>query len=452
MQLRDGRKTEELARALAAAIGASSADVQTCQMMTADSEAGPDAANACLLVTSPHTLAEAEGWLAGGRADAVLVWSDERLAPGPGVAVMAEQRFGDDWVSVTRRAAPVTDAVVLQLRPRTPTPLEVPGASPVVLVWRGLDEAAVDAAMAEVDARPYAARARMVFVPDTAPAFSLSAPLYTDQLARGARVSVLAQDGSWGCWRTLPLAEPLCAALSATRLDDVDLQFLAANPITAGLAGPVDYVGVEGASVAGRRVMGVARWLGDDRRPQPDPLLRWPVPQGWAPEDAVTVPYVHAVAYHSLLVKAQARRGESILVHEGTKAFGQAAIRVAAQLGCSPIYTTVRSAEERDALRRIFTQLEPCHVLMCGDGGSFEYRIRVLTRNRGVKIIVNTLAGSELQASIRCLSVSGRLLHYNREDALAGRSIGECHGDRGEASYDGEVNDTNTVNNVRFCA
>ncbi|KAJ1520481.1 hypothetical protein ONE63_003607 [Megalurothrips usitatus] len=431
MQLRDGRKTEELARALAAAIGASSADVQTCQMMTADSEAGPDAANACLLVTSPHTLAEAEGWLAGGRADAVLVWSDERLAPGPGVAVMAEQRFGDDWVSVTRRALPVTDAVVLQLRPRTPTPLEVPGASPVVLVWRGLDEAAVDAAMAEVDARTYAARARMVFVPDTAPAFSLSAPLYADQLARGARVSVLAQDGSWGCWRTLPLAKPLCAALSTTKLEDVDVQFLAANPITAGLAGPVDYVGVEGASGAGRRVMGVARWLGDDRRPQPDPLLRWPVPQGWAPEDAVTVPYVYALAYYSLLVKAQARRGESILVHEGTKAFGQAAIRVAAQLGCSPIYTTVRSAEERDALRRIFPQLDPCHVLVCGNGGSlFEYRIRVLTRKRGVDIVVNSLADRELRATMRCVAVEGRLLHYNREDALASRAVGESRDKR----------------------
>ncbi|KAJ1522506.1 hypothetical protein ONE63_001696 [Megalurothrips usitatus] len=71
--------------------------------------------------------------------------------------------------------------------------------------------------------------------------------------------------------------------------------------------------------------------------------------------------------------------------------------------------------------------MDPCHVLMCGDGGSFEYRIRVLTRNCGVRIVLNTLAGGELRASVGCLSISGRLLHYNRDDALAGRSIGEDH-------------------------
>lgn len=49
-----------------------------------------------------------------------------------------------------------------------------------------------------------------------APAFSLSEPLYSEQLRLGLHVNVLYR-GTWGCWRALPLAGLAPAALSATR-------------------------------------------------------------------------------------------------------------------------------------------------------------------------------------------------------------------------------------------
>ena len=124
------------------------------------------------------------------------------------------------------------------------------------------------------------------------------------------------------------------------------------------------------------------------------------------------------------MVKAEARRGESILVHDGCSAIGQAAIRVATQLGCSPIFVTVASQKERDLVHKMFPQLEPCHLLVTTPEGSFEFRLRLLTADKGVRIVVNTLAGQGLQASLRCLGHFSRLLHYRREDILAARTIG----------------------------
>ncbi|KAE8752393.1 hypothetical protein FOCC_FOCC000865 [Frankliniella occidentalis] len=218
----------------------------------------------------------------------------------------------------------------------------------------------------------------------------------------------------------------LSTALAASSLGGVRLQFLGVTPLSRGLdVGPphLDYVGVLQRGAEAVRVMGVGRWLPDDRVPHLDPVLRWPVPASWSTRDAATVPFVYALVYHALQVQAGARRGESILVHEGASAVGQAAIRVACQLGCAPLYTTVASSRERAALLAMFPQLQPAQVLSCGDGGSFEPRLRLLTRGRGVRLVVNTLAGSEFRASLRCIGYFGRLVNFSRDTFQEG-SIG----------------------------
>ncbi|KAJ1521031.1 hypothetical protein ONE63_002743 [Megalurothrips usitatus] len=57
-----------------------------------------------------------------------------------------------------------------------------------------------------------------------------------------------------------------------------------------------------------------------------------------------------------VLVKAAARRGESVLVHDGASAVGQATIRVATHLGCSPIFASAKDAEQRELLLKTFPQ------------------------------------------------------------------------------------------------
>ncbi|KAJ1522852.1 hypothetical protein ONE63_002000 [Megalurothrips usitatus] len=433
MELPNGPKTTDISNALVAAIRAATGVKSRIVKLTAAGTDPPGCKGPVpLLVTGPDTMMEAVCSLAVGLTDSLLAWSGERLsgplsaAAGSKLAVVAEQRMGDEWLSLLRRATPISDAdaVVVKLQPAMPPPpVVLSTTAAIVLVWRGIDEVAMQSAIAEAETRPYSDRARLVFIlDDTAPPFSLSTALYGDQLARGARVNVLVRGGIWGCWRSVPVPKPLSPALSASSLGDVKLEFVGPNPLDAGsLSGHVDYVGVE---AGGRRVFGVGQWLADYCRPRPDPLLRWPVPRGWSARDAATVPYVYSAVYYALKLKAEARRGESILVNEGASAIGQAAIRVASQLGCGPIYTTVRDAKQREVVRGLFPQLEPSHVLACGDGGSFEYRLRLLTHGRGVRLVVNTLGDSELRASLRCLSHWGRMLHYKREDMISARTIG----------------------------
>ena len=58
---------------------------------------------------------------------------------------------------------------------------------------------------------------RLVLILDsTAPPFSLTEPVYAEQLARASRVNVL-QGGRWGCWRPLPLPPAPSAAVAASR-------------------------------------------------------------------------------------------------------------------------------------------------------------------------------------------------------------------------------------------
>lgn len=139
----------------------------------------------------------------------------------------------------------------------------------------------------------------------------------------------------------------------------------------------------------------------------------------------ITRPLASPQVYHALLVTGDLKRSESVLVHEGASAVGQAAIRVALQLGCTAIYTTVAGESQRRALRLLFPQLDGRHVLSCADGTtSFEWHIRTLTKGRGVDVVLSALPGNQLQASFRCLAAWGRMVHYGREDMRATTTLG----------------------------
>ncbi|KAJ1529181.1 hypothetical protein ONE63_005987 [Megalurothrips usitatus] len=205
-------------------------------------------------------------------------------------------------------------------------------------------------------------------------------------------------------------------------LDNVKLEFVSANPLDqdrGSLSGHIDYVGVD---AGGERVMGVGQWLADHLRPRLDPVLRWPVPRGWTAKDAATVPYVYALVYLHLKVKAHAKKKESILVLDAASAIGQASIRIANMLGCSPIYATTRDDEQREFLLQVFPQLEPSHVLTSANCDSFEYQFRKLTNSRGARLVVNTAPNYEL--ALRCVVPWGRLLHFTREDMQRARTVG----------------------------
>ncbi|XP_034244729.1 fatty acid synthase-like [Thrips palmi] len=389
----------------------------------------------CLTVSAPNTLTEGVR-VAAHVGGLLLTRSSERVSTlHSQMGLVAEQRTGADgeWVSLLRRPVAVVPerARVLQMARGQAPPARVLEAGPdhpVVLVWRGQPDGGVPQVVDQVRRRPYAAYARLVFILDeSAPAFSLTDPLYAGQLKLQLQVNVLHRK-TWGCWLGLPLVGAAPAAFSASSLEGTTIEAYGFNPKERSptsaqqvWCGHLDYVGV---SPKGQRVMGIARWVSETSRPRLDSMLQWAVPQGWSSADAATVPYVYANVYHALTVVAGLKRGQSIMVHEGASAVGQAAIRVALQLGCS-IFTTVGDESQRRALRLLFPQIEDRRVMSCADGAtSFEWRIRTLTNSAGVDVVFSALPGDQMKASMRCLQHFGKMVHYGREDMLASTTIG----------------------------
>ncbi|XP_045164352.2 fatty acid synthase-like [Mercenaria mercenaria] len=148
----------------------------------------------------------------------------------------------------------------------------------------------------------------------------------------------------------------------------------------------------------------------------------WPVPDSWSLEDAATVPLVYTTAYYALVVRGNIRRGEKILIHSGSGGVGQAAIAIALSYGCE-VFTTVGSQEKRNYLKLRFPQLTVKHFFNSRDT-TFENGILVATRGKGVDIVLNSLAGEKLQASLRVLAQHGRFLEIGKFDLSNNTSLG----------------------------
>jgi fatty acid synthase len=87
----------------------------------------------------------------------------------------------------------------------------------------------------------------------------------------------------------------------------------------------------------GRRVMGLlaAKGLATVVDAHKDYL--WTVPDIWSLQDAATVPVAYSTAFYALVVRGGIRPGETVLIHSGSGAVGQAAISIALNKG---LYTT----------------------------------------------------------------------------------------------------------------
>lgn len=170
------------------------------------------------------------------------------------------------------------------------------------------------------------------------------------------------------------------------------------------------------------RVMGILPVKALSTRVVTRPEFTWPVPTGWGLEEAASVPVVYCTAYYSLLCRGRLRPGESVLVHSGSGGVGQAAISIALSLGCQ-VFTTVGSQQKVDFLLARFPGLARDHILHSRTV-QFEQDILNMTRSRGVNVVLNSLAGDKLQASLRCLSRHGRFLEIGKYDMSENNPVG----------------------------
>lgn len=87
------------------------------------------------------------------------------------------------------------------------------------------------------------------------------------------------------------------------------------------------------------------------------------------------------------------------------------------------MFTTVGNEEKKAFLSARFPDLKSENVLN-SRSRQFEFDMMRLTKGRGVNMVLNSLAGEKLQASIRVLSQHGRFLEIGKFDLANNSSLG----------------------------
>ncbi|KAL6886030.1 putative polyketide synthase [Trichoderma evansii] len=127
-----------------------------------------------------------------------------------------------------------------------------------------------------------------------------------------------------------------------------------------------------------------------------------------------SLPIVWATTYHSLVNVAKLQAGESILVHAAAGAVGQAAVILAKHLG-AVVYATCGSEEKRARLESLGV---PQENIFTSRSAAFGPALLAATKNKGVNVILNSLAGELFRESLGCLASFGRFIEIGKKDFL----------------------------------
>ncbi len=166
------------------------------------------------------------------------------------------------------------------------------------------------------------------------------------------------------------------------------------------VAGVITEIGnnYHGSWHIGDRVVALLGGGGYAEKVAVDPAMLLPIPSGYAMEEAAALPEAFATTYLNLVIEADLRPGETVLIHAGASGLGTAAIQMAKFLGARVI-TTVGSAEKAAMVRRLGADIvvDRHH----DDLG------KVLDANP-VDVVLDCVGGADLGRNIEKLAPGGR--------------------------------------------
>ena len=144
-------------------------------------------------------------------------------------------------------------------------------------------------------------------------------------------------------------------------------------------------------------------------------------PAGMSPAQASSVPIVFMTAWYGLVHLARIQPGDRVLIHSATGGTGLAAIQIARHFGAE-VFATAGSEEKRAWLR----EQRIAHVM---DSRSLEFAGQVLaaTDGQGVDVVLNSLSGGAIEASLSALGIDGRFIELGKTDIYADRPLGLAH-------------------------
>lgn len=140
--------------------------------------------------------------------------------------------------------------------------------------------------------------------------------------------------------------------------------------------------------------------------------------------DAAAIPAVWCTVVYAFDYVARLRKGESVLIHAGAGAVGQAAIQLAKLRGAE-IFVTVGSDWKRQLVKDLYG-LTDDHIFHSRES-TFVDDVFHATGGRGVDVVLNSLGGELLQHSWKCTAPFGRFIDIGKADILANNTLEMGH-------------------------
>ena len=142
------------------------------------------------------------------------------------------------------------------------------------------------------------------------------------------------------------------------------------------------------------------------------------VPRGVSIEQAATIPAVFLTAEYALRHLARLKRGERIVIHAAAGGVGMAAIQIAQRIGAEVLATA--SPSKWDVVRslgvkRIASSRDKTFVATFG------------AASEGVDVVLNSLAGELVDASLSLLRPGGRFIEMGKTDIRDAEAVAAAY-------------------------
>ncbi|MDT5047102.1 MAG: mycoketide-CoA synthase, partial [Mycobacterium sp.] len=142
-----------------------------------------------------------------------------------------------------------------------------------------------------------------------------------------------------------------------------------------------------------------------------DIRLLLPMPSDWSYAEAAAISAVFTTAYFAFVHLADVKPGQRVLVHAGAGGVGMAAVQLARHLGLEVFATASRG--KWDTLRAM--GFDDDHI---GDSRTLEFedKFRAIVGERGMDVVLDSLAGEFVDASLRLVAAGGVFLEMGKTD------------------------------------